>query len=189
MRSEGNLPELGEARRRGWGMAAAAPPLWWSRIWWSRRESRRAAVCFVREGRGGEQGRRHRWRERRLLPRASRRRQRRSSPAATGLSARRRGEWRSVAVCEKVRGGWLSVGNPKCHIYTRAVIGLPLGRLGQAFFRDGPCNMPASVNIFTEADNLKCPPRLIAINRGRHFKLPASVNMFSVAGKSDRHGK
>ena len=24
MRSEGNLPELGEARRRGWGMAAAA---------------------------------------------------------------------------------------------------------------------------------------------------------------------
>ena len=94
-----------------------------------------------------------------------------------------------MAVCEKVRGGWLSVGNPKCHIYTRAVIGLPLGRLGQAFFRDGPCNMPASVNIFTEADNLKCPPRLIAINRGRHFKLPASVNIFSVAGKSDRHSK
>ena len=48
MRSEGNLPELGEARRRGWGMAAAAPPLWWRR----RRESRRAAACFVREGRG-----------------------------------------------------------------------------------------------------------------------------------------
>ena len=57
------------------------------------------------------------------------------------------------------------------------------------FFRDGPCNMPASVNIFTEADNLKCPPRLIAINRGRHFKLSASVNIFSVAGKSDHHGK
>jgi len=60
MRSEGNLPELGEARRRGWGMAAAAPLLWWRR----RRESRGAAVCFVREGRGGERGRCHRWRER-----------------------------------------------------------------------------------------------------------------------------
>ena len=48
MRSEGNLPELGEARRRGWGMATAAAPLWWSRIWWRSRRLLREGG----EGRG-----------------------------------------------------------------------------------------------------------------------------------------
>jgi len=83
---------------------------------------------------------------------------------------------------------WL--GNPKCaYLYLEWLSGFVLGRLGQAIFRDGPYNAPASENQFTEADTLKCPPRLIPVNHDGHFKVPASVNRFFEAGKSAHHGK
>ena len=98
------------------------------------------------------------------------------------------GEPRIARVLTEAEGGSSAVA--ECaYLYLEWLSSFVLGWLGQAIFRGGPYNAPASENQFTEEDTLKCPPRLIPINRGGHFKVPASVNRFFEAGKSAHHGK
>ena len=53
----------------------------------------------------------------------------------------------------EAEGGSSAVaGKPKCaYLYLEWLSGFVLGRLGQAIFRGGPYNAPASENQFSEA--------------------------------------
>ena len=75
------------------------------------------------------------------------------------------------------------------HFIPVPATGLALGLLGLGLNRGGLYRMPTTVNRFTVADLLICPPWKIGIFRGGHIKRSATVNRFTVVGKSARLSK